>query len=298
MYSKIASALRRGARFVATCGTGLGHAHQVFGYALILFVAATGIAAAQQVFVNNLPIATGIATDTNGNVYVDYDGTFTTYISKFAPNRAPLVRTSLGGITVGNLGYITRVSNSNSMLLLTNSGKIYLFGPTLQLSLLLDLTPLRFQVANNVFDIQTRRFTSFGVGNPTWGDIAVFRVGPQRLFFYLTATTGAAGGFPFVLRLDLDLQNSRVFWRMIARSAAAGVVNLPRPNLPRGIAVNSAGWVLTGFPVTISALGVIDTLFAFRTSFPETATTATAPQFVLRTNRTRSGLWDASICRR
>lgn len=95
-----------------------------------------------------------------------------------------------------------------------------------------------------------------------------------------------------MLRLDLDLQNSRVFWRMIARSAAAGVVNLSRPNLPRGIAVNNAGWVLTGFPVSISALGVIDTLFAFRTSFPETATTATAPQFVLRTNRTRSGLWD------
>lgn len=115
---------------------------------------------------------------------------------------------------------------------------------------------------------------------------------PQRLFFCLTATTGAAGDFPFVLRLDLDLQNSRVFWRMIARSAAAGVVNLSRPNLPRGIAVNNAGWVLTGFPVSISALGVIDTLFAFRTSFPETATTATAPQFVLRTNRTRSGLWD------
>lgn len=252
-------------------------------------MATTGIAAAQQVFVNNLPIATGIATDTNGNVYVDYDGTFTTYISKFSRNRALLGRTSLGGITIGNLGHIARVPNSNSMLLLTNSGKIYVFGPTLQLSLLLDLTPLRFQVANNVFDVTTRRFSSLVLGNPNWGDIAAFRTNPQRLFLYLTATTGAAGGFPFVLRLDLDLQNSRAFWRVIARSTGttAGLVNVPR-----GIAVNNAGWVLTGFPFNVGTLGFIDSLVAFRTSFPETATTATAPQFVLRTNRTRSGLWD------
>lgn len=77
--------------------------------------------------------------------------------------------------------------------------------------------------------------------------------------------------------------------RVLATSTGTTAGNV---NQPRGIAVNAAGWVLTGFPFQVGSFGFADSIVAFRTSFPETRTAAVAPRFVLRTNRTRSGLHD------
>jgi hypothetical protein len=259
------------------------------GFLLCILIASPRTTSAAWRVFANLQQTAGIETDQSGNVYVDSDGTFTTYLTKFSSIGSVLGRTTLGGIMVGNLGHITRVPNSNNMLLVTNRGVIYIFGPNLQLSPYLDLTPLNSQVAKGVYDVNTRRFRSLVLGAPTWGDIAAFWKTRDLLYLYVTATTGAAGGFPFVLRLDLDFRLNRFQWRVVATSAGttAGTVNQPR-----GIAVNAAGWVLTGFPFAIPNAGFGDSLVAFRTSFPETRTVAVTPTFVLRTTRTRTGLHD------
>jgi hypothetical protein len=264
-----------------------------FACALSIAIMLSGVAwaQAQAVVFANLQRTAGIETDRAGNVYVDSDGIFTTLITKFAPSGTALLQTTLGGITVGNLGHMVRVPNSDNMLLLTSRGSIYLFGPTLQLRPYLDFTSLNFQVANGVYDVTTGGFRSLVLGAPTWGDIAAFWPSTDVLSLYISATTGASGGFPFILRVDLDFRLSRILWRVIVTSTGttAGTVNQPR-----GIAVNAAGWVLTGFPFLIPNLGFGESLVAFRTSFPETQTADVAPRFVLQTTRTRTGLHDVA----
>lgn len=248
----------------------------------LLLTTLAGNARAQQVFLNNLPFATGISTDRTGKVYVE-SATFNTYVSKFSPYAQLLGRAQVGqSFSSGDLGYIERVPGSDTMLLLTGRGVIYIFGPTLRLSTFLDLRALSYHVAYNTYDITTGRFVPFGMGNLNFGDIAAYYARANLLYLYVTATTN---GIPIILRLELNLQTSRVTWRGIAKSTGGSVATV---NLPPGISVNRAGWVLTSLPFR----GYFDSLVAFRTSFPATATLSTVPRYILLTNRTTSGVWD------
>lgn len=262
------------------------------GITLALF--GTGRAAqAQQVFSSNLSLANGIEADSSGNIYVNYDAVFSTALSKFSSNATPLGTNTYGGITSGNIGRIARVPGSNDMLLLTQQGSILLFGPNLELTSYIDLSSINNQIAEGVYDVTTNRFRSLVLGLPTWGDIAAFWARNDLLYLYISGTTNAAGGFPFTLRLDIDLSLNQLSWRVVATSTGTTAGSA---NQPRGIAVNSAGWVLTGYPFVVPNSGFADSLVAFRTSFPEVANSTTVPRFVLRTNQTQTGLWDmASI---
>lgn len=254
---------------------------------LLIMIASTH-AYAQDVFKPNLSIATGISTDRTGKIYVDSDGLFTTYISKFSQAGNLLARKSLGGVTVGNLGHIARIPGSDDMLLLTQLGDIYAFGPNLGLSKAYDLSFLAYQVAFNVYDVNLGFNGSLVLGAPDWGDIAAFWASPTLLYVYATSTTNAAGGFPFVLRLAIDYTRKATTWRVVVKSSGTAAGNV---NVARGIAVNSAGWVLTGFPYPGPG-GFFDSLAAFKTSFPEVANTNTLPRFILRTTKTVTGYWD------
>lgn len=259
----------------------------VLGVAIALL---SGKAAqAQQVFLNGLPRVQGIATDSSGNVYVNFDGTFTTYTASFTPAGAFIRANQLGGIIVGDAGRFARIPNTDGILYLTSRGRLYLYGRDLQFIPIDDLSRFSLGVANSVFDVTTRRFRPMSLGIPNWGDIAVSRPNANLIRVYVTATTGAAGGFPFVMRLDFNGQMRLLSSRVMATSTATTVGMV---NQPRGIAVNSLGWVLTTFPVRFPNFDFRDTLVAFRENFPEAPNANTLPRFVLRDLRTVNGLWD------
>jgi hypothetical protein len=230
----------------------------------------------------------GVETDRAGNVYVDSDAVFTTVLTKFSAAGAPLAQASIGGLTVGNTGHIARIPNSDSMVLLTSLGQILTFTTNDKPSLFLDLSWLNFAIAT-ALDVTLNSSHQFTLGLPTWGDIAAVWARPNLIYFYLTATTNASGSFPFVLRLAFDLTTNVVTPTVVATSTAttAGVFNEPR-----GIAVNSLGWVLTGFPFTIPNRGFADSLVAFTTSFPEVSNGASRPRFILPNPNTLGGISD------
>jgi sugar lactone lactonase YvrE len=262
----------------------------------LVFVATLGVAmlgsgstSAQTVF-TTLSIPIGVEADTGGNIYLDSDAVTTTVVSKWAANGTNLAATTLGGLQVGNLGHMIRVPNTNTLLLLTSNGQIYSFNTNLRLSLFIDLTRISFGTANNVWDVVTGTRRSLTVGIPHWGDISVLVVSPTSWFIYISANTGAAGAFPFVLRLAINLQTNTFTPQVIAMATGtlAGTVSQPG-----GIAVNGAGTVLVTMPFP-SGTGFSSTLVAFTSAFPEVVTNATVPRYVLRTNTTKSGLFDLS----
>jgi hypothetical protein len=244
--------------------------------------------AAPITFVANLSSPTGVETDRAGNVYVDSDApsAFTTVLTKFTAAGTPVAQARIGGITVGNLGHVVRIPNSDTMLLLTARGQILIFSTDVKPSLLVDLSPLNF-ATTTALDVTLNAPRTFTLGLPTWGDIAAVWARTNVLYCYLSATTGASGGTPFVLRIVFDLNAKTISAKVVATSTGTTAGNV---NEPRGIAVNSLGLVLTGFPFAIPNGGFADSLVAFTTSFPEVSNAATRPRFIFAQPEHRD--WD------
>lgn len=261
---------------------------RVFALVAVLSLLGWRFGEAQQTFISGVSIATGVETDRAGNIYVDSDGLSTTYLNKYSTSGKLLARKSIGGMTVGNLGHIARIPGSDNMLLLTQRGSIYAFGPTLNVTKFYDLSSLAYKVAYNVYDVNLGFNGSLVLGAPDWGDITAFWASPSLLYIYVSATTNAAGGFPFVLRLAVDYSKQTTSWRVVVKSSGTAAGNV---NVARGISVNAAGWVLTGFPYPGPG-GFFDSLVAFRTTFPQVTNSTTVPRFVLKTTRTATGYWD------
>ena len=114
------------------------------------------------------PRPNGIETDSAGNVYLQWDKTFSYALTSFAPTGAVRKEVSVGTFQVGSFeGHIARIPNTNAMLLMSNNGLIYAFGPDLAPVLAFNLTSLYFQVANDVYDVSTGLLSSFTLGIPT-----------------------------------------------------------------------------------------------------------------------------------
>src|SRR3954454_21165483 len=74
-------------------------------------------AEAQPVVITNLNQPEGIAADTTGAVYVQWDATFSGYVlSRLTSGGAVQASVPYGGITTGNDGHVARVPNTNTML--------------------------------------------------------------------------------------------------------------------------------------------------------------------------------------
>lgn len=233
----------------------------------------------------------GIEVDSAENVYLQWDNVSSLALTSFRPDSSVRAEVPVGGFTSIFLkGRLARIPGTDNMLWLGNGGLMLAFGPDLQVQQFLDLTPLSFQTQERAFDITTGQFRQFQTGNASWGDVAVFRVSSERLFIYATATTGASGGFPFVVRIDLDTAQNTVAASVVAWSSGTTAGDV---NVARGIAVNAQGWVLTGFPFLIPNGGFADTLVAFGVGFPEAADAA-PPVFILGDNNTQSGIQDAA----
>jgi hypothetical protein len=147
------------------------------------------------------------------------------------------------------------------------SGRIYLLSPNGDILIIgpdtLQEIAERIQIrgldvdTSAVFDVNAESFNSFELTPETlFGDIAVFHAQAENVSEQLKLfLTGLSDGFPFVLQLQLDPTTGDVLSsRVILTSTAIAPDSL---SLPRGIAVNRQGSVLTTLPVS-TADAVID----------------------------------------
>ena len=203
------------------------------------------------IFVSGLYLPLGIETDQGGNIFVHSDARYTTLLSKFAPNGSFQGKIELGGITVDEFvgSRLTRDPNTGNILLITPHGVIYSIDRNSgQKSVLVDLTSLAFSTYYRVFDVLLNDYRAMTIGNPNYGDAAAFRRSNTETDIFISATTGASGGFPFVMRVSVDYQKQIYSTDVVLTSQGTTAGNV---NLPTGIAVNAAGTVLTAMPFPV-----------------------------------------------
>lgn len=160
--------------------------------------------------------------------------------------------------------------------MLTPQGVVYeIRADTLEARPVLDLSTLP-PTDDAVFDVLTGITRPLVLGvPPRYQDLAVRRIDNAQLDLFISASTGASGGFPFVLRVRYVAQNPPVADAIVFSSGtSAGAVEGRA-----GIAVNNQGLVVTTM-VTSTPVGFINSLVAFGADFPENP--AVPPGFPLR----------------
>ncbi|XXF76950.1 hypothetical protein P2318_28430 [Myxococcaceae bacterium GXIMD 01537] len=230
---------------------------------------------AQQVF-TQVARPGGIAVDLQGNVFVIWDAVLTTKLTKFAPNGAPVAEINLGGITVGEFtsSHLALDPGTGNILLLTPQGVLYAIRPdTLEGTVLTDLRTLP-PVDDSVFDVLVGGSRPLVLGTPRYLDLAVRRLDNARFDVFVSASTGAAGGFPFVMRVRFNAQVPPVADVIVTSSGTTVGDVAGRP----GVAVNAQGLVITTMPFQVS-VGFVNGLVAFGADFPENP--ASVPRFAL-----------------
>lgn len=130
----------------------------------------------------------------------------------------------------------------------------------------------------STYNILKKEYTPLIMINPTFGDIALYRIDEDDFSLYVTGQT-FAGGIPFVVRIRYQSNSFK------DATVVAASIPIPTPIIPppldtqtSGIAVNSDGKVLTTFPidpnpitgVTKFYLATMGTNFPENISFPPT----------------------------
>lgn len=238
--------------------------------ALAFSLTLTGLrpAQAQTLFTRpNLPL--GIATDRNGNVWVQTDRTWDQGLAVYRSNGSYLGYVKLGGLTEAQgAGHFALVPSSGLFLHLAQTGRIRIIDPsTGSVRDWLDLRRVNVDTSS-IYDIAQRRFWNFGgmivPSLSSYGDIAVLQRS-GRTDIFITGLS-AAQTFPFVLRIRLTSTGSSV--KVVAASSASTGGSY---NGERGVAANAQGLVLTTLPYQTGA-GSYDRAVAFSADFPETRT--------------------------
>lgn len=233
----------------------------------LLFWAAPALAQTTPVVFTRATLPEGVATDGGGNVYVNSDATFTTLITKYSPTAAPIWRQQIGGITVGELGHMATdpatgviwhvANNGNVRLINPNTGQVFPNGNLRQISV----------DTSRIYDMTTGRVGPMaGLVIPqfaTYSDISLLRRGNLLDIFI----TGKSSAFPFVMRIRFVSNNFQSARVVISSRATAA----PNDNLPRGVAANPRGAVLTSLPLPPNRVGTgnFDRAVRFSADLPE-----------------------------
>lgn len=212
----------------------------------------------------NGPIGVAVAPD--GSVFATYDGVGDVRLVKFNAQGQVVRQVAFGGFgSVGEVGKLAIDPATGRVWDLFTTGEIRIFDPnTLDSASLgsLRATPVD---RSSVFDVsQGRRRDMSGEILPelsTFGDIALLRAGALLDVF---ATGRSSSGVPYVLRARF---NADAFAG--ARAVAAASISSKDDNSARGVAVNSAGTVLTTLPTPDPRLDVADRPYVFGSTFPE-----------------------------
>ena len=245
---------------------------------------------AQPTTFTQLSFPSGIATDADGNVFIHSDAVTTTVLTKFAPDGVILGQISLGGIDVTEFvgSRLDTDPTRNLILLLSPQGRILWIDPgTLQGGDFIDLRPFANQAFPDVYDILRQEFRPLHLGFPIYGDIAVGQSNPAQMDLFVTGLTGAAGGFPFIMRLQVDFQAQQFTLRVITTSQGTTAGNV---NRPPGIAVNVDNVVLTTLPFPTGG-GFAEGLVGFHAYFPENPNHPDGfPRFLFNTDLASAGM--------
>ncbi len=205
----------------------------------------------------------GIATDSAGHVYVFNANTFfaDNQITVYNPNGSVLGNIPIGGFYSGHMEFD---SQTGLLWILLNDSSLLFFNTnTNQLLNGFKLCQLQVDLSQ-VYDVaagQFGTFQDFTGCQADFSDIDLYRHGD-----YLDAfVTGLSVIYPFVMRVRF-YQNNFQSAKVIVLSRAPNVSSGSIPhNLPRGVAVNSQGKVLTSLPVA----GFGEAIYSFAFDFPE-----------------------------
>jgi hypothetical protein len=208
-----------------------------------------------------LPRPNGLTTDPNGNVLVVADTTFARVLVALAPNgsligQMPMPGTSISDTTTHNLvfdpviGWLWDLKGNGDLLLMNLA--------TGQVQPLFNIGTLPVDISA-VYDVATGTIGPLsGIVPQTsvYGDLAVLWRGEVLDLF----VTGRSVVFPFVMRIRFVQGNFSSARVLVSTNAPESVANLPR-----GVAVNAQGIVLTTVP--IASFG--ESVYAFLADFPE-----------------------------
>jgi hypothetical protein len=226
----------------------------------------------------SLFIPVGIAIDKQGNLIAsNRDNSFFTkaQITKISSAGGIVQQTSSGE----DQGYLAVIPSSGSILRLQGNGNLSLIDPNnLAEAKILNIKDLNVN-ASSIFNILPDTTVTILPQAPQtyYGDIAVLERGSQLDVFVSGLSIGLN---PFVMRLRF--QNNTVDARVVIASVGNTAAGPSRTggniNLPRGVAVNNQGTVLTTLPINVG-LEFYDVPVSFSADFPEKGGT---PQIKLK----------------
>lgn len=250
---------------------------------LVISVSTRGLTQSVIQFVQGLFLATGVAVDLNGNVFVASDSGTSEVVSKFAPNGAFLGQIPIGGFTVGFQGKIATNPVTGQLFFLGENGQLFLIDPNSgAASLLVNLTAIPIDTSD-VFDIATNTRGNFGgslglTSFFSYGDLAVVQYQNGVIDIFVTGLSQAQA-YPFVMRLRF--QNGALIQAKVVASSVASMAG--SFNIAPGIAVNNQGIVLTTLPIPARRpeFGNYSTPVAFNTEFDLTPDSVDDPRIVL-----------------
>lgn len=204
----------------------------------------------------------GITTDRLGNVFTISDATLSSLLTKFAPNGQELLKTTVS-VQPASLGQLTTDMTFGYIWHLWRNGLIIVYHPdTLQAVGAVDISSMPFD-ATRVYDIATGTVRDMSGAilsfQANYGDIAVW-IRDVQAQIYDIYVSGISVGTPFVAQVRVTPQRSAI--RVLASSSGSSA---PDNNLPRGLAINPQGLVLT----TLALAGLGDRLTAFSVDFPD-----------------------------
>lgn len=213
---------------------------------ILALVIYTQSAVAQVSYFAGVQIPYGVALDTDDNIFIYHDNLVNNQLTKFNPSGQVEWFVNTGVFTdVGQWARMALIPSLGTLVGLFPNGDLVEINPITGLITLIGnfkQTPID---QSSVYNVETGTYsgTSFFIQPEfaTYGDIAVYEDGDD-LYLFLTAIY--AGG-PFVIRalfVDGQFEEADV---IIASSG----FDQNTSELPRGIAVNENGTVLTTLPI-------------------------------------------------
>jgi hypothetical protein len=223
----------------------------------------------------HLPAPVGIATDSDGNIYISHDTASETRVTKFNPQGEPLGHVATGGfIDNGVLGTLDKIPSTGVILHLKDTGQLIAIDPDdLAATQLLEIRTLDVDTSA-IYDVTSGMVDGFeDMIQPqyaTYGDLAVYET-PESLDLFITGLSKTQT-IPFVMQISI-LEDG-IEARVLMSSRADALALEPQSvRLARGIAVNSQGTVLTSLPLAPPLLDgqtapmPLDVLMAFEAGF-------------------------------
>lgn len=201
--------------------------------------------------------------DKNNNVLVFHDEINFNMLTKYSPNGQVRSQLPVGNLaSIGNKAKMARIPSSGNFLGIFPNGDFVFINPnTLEMVLINSLRRV-YVSTSSIYDVALGRYSNIG-GNiqlsiAHFGDIAVYENG-SRLYVFITAISAR---FPFVIRIEFN--NGHHVRSEVA--VASSHADMFTSEIPRGIAVNKYGTVLTTLPYRPSYFGY-DAAVKFKYNF-------------------------------